>query len=422
MRLMIDRVEIFLKAGDGGPGVVSFRREKFVPRGGPDGGDGGRGGSIYLVATEDSSTLSAYRYKHHFKAEKGGHGSGKNQHGRKGKDLELTVPVGTLVERIEPAGPALLGDMVEAGERLLVARGGRGGWGNQHFKSPTNQAPQVAQGGQPGEEVHLRLDLKLIADVGVIGMPNAGKSSFVRTVSAARPRVADYPFTTLEPVLGVVELGYESFVIAEIPGLIEGASEGAGLGHEFLRHAERSRVFLHIVDGGRPSPLDDYRQVNHELAAYDRDLAERAQVVALNKVDDPVVASRRSELEDVFRAEGVDPWFISAASGENTDAVARELLRLVREAPEVVEERGLPVLRPRPSGRRFEVEAVDGEYRVSGVNVQVMAQMMDVRDDATRDEFVRQLERMGIAAALERAGIKPGDMVRVGDVAFEWAL
>jgi GTP-binding protein len=422
MRLMIDRVELFVKAGDGGPGVVSFRREKFVPRGGPDGGDGGRGGNIYLVATEDSSTLSAYRYKHHFKAEKGGHGSGKNQHGRKGKDLELAVPTGTIVQRIEGGEATVLADMTEAGQRVLVARGGRGGWGNQHFKSPTNQAPRVAQGGQAGEEAHLRLDLKLIADVGVIGMPNAGKSSFVRAVSAARPRVADYPFTTLEPVLGVVELGYESFVIAEIPGLIEGASEGAGLGHEFLRHAERSRVFLHIVDGGRPSPVEDYRQVNRELEAYEPALAERTQVLAINKIDDPAVAARRDKLEEAFRREGAEPWFISAASGENTEALAKELLRLVREVPETVEERGVQVLRPRPSGRRFQVSAVDGEYRVSGVNVQVMAQMMDVRDEATRDEFVRQLERMGIAAALEKAGVKPGDTVRVGDVAFEWAL
>ena len=419
---MIDRVEIFLKAGDGGPGVVSFRREKFVPRGGPDGGDGGRGGNIYLVASEDSSTLSTYRYKHHFKAEKGGHGSGKNQHGRKGKDLELTVPAGTVVQRVEGGEPVVLADLVEPGQRLLVARGGRGGWGNQHFKSSTNQAPQVAQGGQPGEEVHLQLDLKLIADVGVIGMPNAGKSSFVSMVSAARPRVADYPFTTLEPVLGVVELGYESFVVAEIPGLIKGAAEGAGLGHEFLRHAERSRVYLHIVDGGRPSPLDDYNQVNAELAAYDPRLAERPQMLAINKIDDPAVAARRGELENLFHAQGLVPWFISAATGENTDALAKELLRLVRETPEAVEERGETVLRPRPKGRRFEVEAVDGEYRVSGVNVQVMAQMMDVRDPATRDEFVRQLEKMGIARALERAGIQPGDTVRVGDTAFEWAL
>jgi GTPase len=419
---MIDRVDIFLKAGDGGPGVVSFRREKFVPRGGPDGGDGGRGGNIYLVASEDSSTLSAYRYKHHFKAEKGGHGSGKNQHGRKGKDLELIVPMGTIVQRVAGKSLEMLADLVEPGQKLLVARGGRGGWGNQHFKSSTNQAPRVAQGGQPGEEVRLRLDLKLIADVGVIGMPNAGKSSFVRAVSAARPRVADYPFTTLEPVLGVVELGYESFVVAEIPGLIEGAAEGAGLGHEFLRHAERCRVFLHIVDGGRPDPLEDYRQVNAELAAYEAALAERTQVLAVNKIDEPEVAARRAELEAMFKTEGVEPWFISAATGENTGELSKELLRLVREAPETVEERGVTVLRPRPRGRRFEVESVDGEYRVSGVNVQVMAQMMDVRDPATRDEFVRQLERMGVAAALERAGIQPGDTVRVGDVAFEWAL
>jgi GTPase len=306
---------------------------------------------------------------------------------------------------------------------VLVARGGRGGWGNIHYKSSTNQAPRVAQSGQSGEERQLRLDLKLIADVGVIGRPNAGKSSFVKAASAATPRIADYPFTTLEPVLGVAELGYESFVLAEIPGLIEGAAEGAGLGHEFLRHAERSTVFLHLVDGSRQDPLEDYRQVNNELQAYDPALLERRQIVAVNKVDVPEVAERRPALAEAFRAAGVEPRFISAAVGTGVQELLKELLAIVREVKtETVEERGVPVLRPRPAGRRFKIEREDGQFVVSGTNVEVMAQMMDVRHDETREEFVRQLQRMGIAAALEKAGIQPGDEVRVGPVSFEWGL
>lgn len=421
---MIDRAEIFLKAGDGGPGMVSFRREKFVPRGGPDGGDGGRGGSIHLVASENTSTLSDYRYKHHFKAEKGGHGSSRDKHGKKGKDLELAVPTGTSVWRLGDGADALLiADLVDEGQRVLVARGGRGGWGNVHFKSSTNQAPRVAQSGQLGEEAHLRLELKLIADIGVIGRPNAGKSSLVAALSSARPRVADYPFTTLEPILGVVDVGYESFVVAEIPGLIEGAAQGAGLGHDFLRHAERSRLFLHLVDGSREDPIADYHLVNEELRGYQPALARRRQVVVINKLDLPEVAQRRDALTRAFRGLEVEPWFISAAARTNLDALAKALLTAVRETPDdLAEQPGVPVLRPQPGGRRFRVERSNGRFKVSGVNLEVMAQMMDVRDEATREEFVRQLERSGVAAALERAGIEPGDSVSVGEVEFTWGI
>lgn len=420
---MIDRAEIFLKAGDGGPGIVSFRREKFVPRGGPDGGDGGRGGNIFLVASENTSTLSDFRYKHHFKAGNGGHGSGKNQHGKKGEDLELVVPTGTSVWKLDDGADHLVADLVEAGQRVMVTRGGRGGWGNIHFKSSTNQAPRVAQSGQAGEEVKLRLELRLIADVGVIGRPNAGKSSLVAALSSARPRVADYPFTTLEPVLGVVEVGYESFVLAEIPGLIEGAAQGAGLGHDFLRHAERSRLFLHLIDGSREDPIADMALLNEELRNYGHELEARRQIVAINKLDMPEVSSRRAELTRAFSAAGVEPWFISAAAGTNLDALKKELLTAVRAAPTVVvEEAGIPVLRPRPIGRRFRVEKSNGHYVVSGLNLEVLSQMMDVRDDATREEFVRQLERMGVAKALERAGAQPGDSVRIGGVELTWGL
>jgi GTPase len=420
---VIDRVELFLKAGNGGAGVVSFRREKFVPRGGPDGGDGGRGGNIYLQASPDSSTLSAYRHKHHFRAERGGHGSGKNQHGRKGKDLQLAVPLGTTVTRLDEGEPRVVADLLEAGQRVLVARGGRGGWGNQHFKSATNQAPQVAQSGQQGEDVHLLLDLKLVADVGVIGLPNSGKSTFVAAVSAARPRIADYPFTTLEPVPGVVELGFEAYVVAEIPGLIAGAAAGAGLGLDFLRHAERARLFLHLIDGSRPDPVGDYRLVNNELAAYDSRLAERRQLVAVNKVDLPHVSDRRDELKRHFAEDGVVPRFISAAARIGLDGLLREMLEAVKQEPlESVEERGVSILRPKPVGRRFEIKRRDGRYEVKGINVSALAGMMDVRDDATREEFIRQLEKMGVGAALRRAGIAAGDLVRIGEIEFSWAL
>ncbi|TMQ25495.1 MAG: GTPase ObgE [Deltaproteobacteria bacterium] len=324
----IDEVTIHLKAGDGGNGSAAFRREDRVPRGGPSGGDGGNGGSIILVADPGLSTLLDYRFRSHYAAERGEDGRNKDQYGASGDDLVLRVPVGTMI--LSDADGALLADLAEPGARFVVARGGTGGRGNIHFKTPWNQAPRTAEPGTPGEERTVRLELKLLADVGLLGYPNVGKSTFISRVSRARPRVADYPFTTLVPHLGVVQLSDERhFVIADIPGLIEGAAQGAGLGHQFLRHVERCRVLLHIVEatfttGPGRSPLHDFDVINSELAGYSQALAGKPQVVVLNKIDamasDEVIMHRRA-----FADRGVDLLTISAVTGAGIDAVLERL-------------------------------------------------------------------------------------------------
>jgi GTP-binding protein len=323
---MIDRIEIVVKGGNGGNGVVSFRREKFVPRGGPDGGDGGDGGSVVLVADRSVRTLKELGRRHIYRAERGGNGQGADKHGRRGESLVIRVPVGTQVSKVtDDGGREMIGDLVEEGQQLLVVRGGLGGWGNARFKSSTNQAPRIAQRGQEGEEAKLRLDLKLLADVGIVGLPNAGKSTLLSVISAARPKIADYPFTTLEPALGVVESGWERFVVADIPGLIEGAHTGAGLGLEFLRHIERTKVVVHLVDGSSTDPLKDYRTVNAELRQYGHGLAEREQILAINKVDILEVRERMGDLVETFRKAGAEPAFISAAAGEGVDELVQRM-------------------------------------------------------------------------------------------------
>jgi GTP-binding protein len=347
---MIDRVEIWVKAGNGGNGVVSFRREKFVPFGGPDGGDGGNGGSVFLVATRALSTLTHMRQRRHYRAQKGDHGKGKNRHGKKGNDVVLAVPLGTLVQRKEDNGKVTLADLTVEGQRVLVAKGGRGGWGNAHFATPTNQAPRIAQEGKPGEEWQLLLDLKLLADVGIIGYPNVGKSTLLSSVSKASPKVADYPFTTTEPVLGVVELGYRSFVLAEIPGLIEGAHQGRGLGHDFLRHIERTRVLIHLLDGSAEHPLSHLDKTNEELRLFNPALGEKLQLVAVNKIDLPSVRTRLPELRRMLG--GIEPpvYFISAATGEGIAELMNKTAELLQQGlpqPEA-EAAEFKVFRPKP--------------------------------------------------------------------------
>src|SRR3990170_8002147 len=313
--------------GPGGNGCVSFRREKYVPRGGPDGGDGGNGGSVVVMADGSVRTLKEIGRKSVYRAERGQHGQGSGKHGRRGEEAVLRVPVGTQVQAV--ASGELVADLDEAGKTVVVARGGLGGRGNTWFARAEYRAPRIAQRGQPGGERELQLDLKLLADVGLVGMPNAGKSTLLRAISAARPRVADYPFTTLEPSLGVVELGCERFVVADIPGMIEGAHRGAGLGLDFLRHIERTRLILHLVDGSRDDPLADMEAVNEELARYSEALAGREQIVAVNKLDLPEVRRRRAELARALAERGIEPSFISAAGGQGVpDLVARLGARL----------------------------------------------------------------------------------------------
>jgi len=349
---LIDRVEIYVKAGDGGNGVVGFRREKFVPLGGPDGGDGGNGGSVYLVGDGGVSTLLAFRYKKQFRAENGAHGKGKNMHGKRGEDLYIKVPLGTQVRlKTEASSGVLIADVVEQEQQVTVAKGGKGGWGNTHFATSTNQAPRTAERGKPGEEKRLVLDLKLIADAGIIGYPNAGKSTLLSAVSQARPKIADYPFTTLEPALGVVEMGYQSFVLADIPGIIEGAHEGRGLGLDFLRHIERTKALIHLVDGSSEDPVSDFNKVEAELVAYEATLKDRPRIIAVNKIDLPHVRARIPQLEREFQELGVSVHFISAASGEGARELMNKAWELVSKAPRLAprkQEEEFKVFRPRP--------------------------------------------------------------------------
>lgn len=323
----LDQAKIYVRSGDGGAGSVSFRREKYIEYGGPDGGDGGRGGDVFVECVEGLNTLIDYRFHQHFKAKTGMHGMGRNRSGGKGDDVVLKVPVGT--EILEEDNETVIADLTEPGQRLLLLKGGNGGFGNAHFKSSTNQAPRHANPGLQGEEKWIWLRLKLIADVGLVGMPNAGKSTLLAAVSAARPKIADYPFTTLHPNLGVVEIDGRGFVLADIPGLIEGAHDGVGLGDRFLGHVERTRTLLHLVDGTQEDPAEAYRVVRGELAAYGHGLDEKPEVVALTKVDalsDEIRAEKAAELE---AACGQPPLQLSSTSGENVDRTLRMLIRAI---------------------------------------------------------------------------------------------
>src|SRR3990172_6010933 len=378
----IDEAVIEVHAGDGGNGVVSFRREKYVPRGGPNGGDGGDGGNVVLTADGSVRTLRELGRRRTYRAERGQHGQGSDKHGRRGQDLLLRVPAGTEVWRLSDGREEKASDLSAAGQALIAARGGLGGWGNARFATAVNRAPRIAQRGQQGEEVRLRLDLKLLADVGIVGLPNAGKSTLLRAMSAARPKVAPYPFTTLEPSLGVVDSRWERFVVADIPGLIEGAHAGAGLGLDFLRHIERTRLIVHLVDGSSGDPCRDLEAVNEELSQYGHGLGERPQTVVINKIDLPEVAARREELGRLLGERGVEPMFISAAGGEGVAdlvLVLAEELRETEPAPQVEAE--VAVLRPRKAGSDLQVRREDGAFRVEGGRLAAVAEMMPLDTD-----------------------------------------
>lgn len=350
---MLDWVRIRVKAGDGGNGAVSFRHEKFVPFGGPDGGNGGNGGNVIIRVSPHLSDLSDYRRRRLFRAERGGNGRGKKMYGKNGEDLILTVPPGTLVFSIkEGCEDTLLADLKKLSEQVLVAKSGRGGRGNIFFKTSTNQAPQQAEEGKPGEEVVLVLEMRLIADAGIVGEPNAGKSTLLSAASAARPKIADYPFTTLEPMLGSVEVGLKTFVLTEIPGLIEGAHLGRGLGHAFLRHAMRTRVVIHLIDGGVSDPVTVMERLNKELALFSPALAAKPQLVAINKIDIPEVKERMPEIDRAFHDIGKNVFFISAAMGRGVKELMEETLRLIESIPGEMEEPAatelVKIFRPQP--------------------------------------------------------------------------
>lgn len=420
---MIDRVEIVVNAGNGGDGMVSFRREKYVPRGGPDGGDGGDGANVVFQADRSVRNLKELGRRRLYKALPGGKGQSSNKHGRNADDLVLKVPRGTQITRITEEGEEeLVGDLTEYGQRIIVAKGGSGGWGNTRFATSTHQTPRIAQHGQRGGEARLRLDLKLLADVGIIGLPNAGKSTLLAQISAARPKIGAYPFTTLEPNLGVIDVGWDRFVAADIPGLIEGAHEGAGLGLDFLRHIERTRLMIHLLDGGNEDPWSDMKTVNEELREYGRGIETRPQIVVVNKIDIPEVAERRAELVEGFHARSIEPRFMSAATGEGVSelmAAAATMLQEMRETELAPDETpsALPILRPKERGVRVRQE--DGGYCVEDERAVAFAEMMPIETDEGRAELWRRFQRWGVTGALRRAGAKHGDTVRLGRIELE---
>ena len=418
MSQFIDEVLVAVRSGKGGDGMVHFRREKFEPRGGPDGGDGGRGGDVVLEVEPRLRTLFHFRRSKHLHAANGEPGGVSKRTGKSAESLVAQVPPGTLV--YGAASGDLLGDLVEAGQTLVVARGGRGGRGNVHFATARNQTPRLAEKGEPGEELELRLELKLIADIGIVGVPNAGKSTLLAALSNAKPKIADYPFTTLEPNLGVAALDEDSsLVLADIPGLIEGAHEGVGLGHDFLRHIQRTRVLIHLLDGLAEDPLADLAQINSELALFDPDLGAKPQIVALNKIDLPDVQARWPDLESKLKTRGYEAMAISAVSGENARQVLGRAAQLLAELPPEPEE-DLPVYRPEPDPREFDV-APEGEgWRVSGRSLERAAAMTYWKHDQSVRRFQRILQRLGVGEALREQGVQDGDTVYIGDHEMEW--
>jgi GTP-binding protein len=422
MPIDVDEARIWVKAGDGGNGVVSFRREKFVPFGGPDGGDGGRGGSVYLVARQGISTLLDFTRQRHFKAERGGHGRGARQHGKAGEDLELGVPPGTHVT----SDDGFSADLVRPGDRVMVARGGRGGLGNTHFATSTQRTPRFAQKGEPGEERALDLELKTIAQAALIGEPNAGKSSLLAATSAARPQIGDYPFTTLSPNLGVAEAPSDAdqvFVLADVPGLIAGAHTGTGLGHRFLRHVERAPVLVHVVDASRPDAIEAYEVVRIELEAYKPELAVKPEIVAANKLDLPGAREGLKRLRQALPDRVVIGTSTMTNEGVPAllDAVAAALSSLPREDEDDTGVRVYTLSTAEDDG--FSVEAVEeGVYRVHGKRVERLVAMTDLASEEGTDHLQKQLERLGVFDALERAGVQVGDTVHIGQWETEWGV
>jgi len=422
--MFLDRVKIWARAGDGGAGAATFRREAHVPRGGPDGGDGGRGGSVYLEVDPGQTTLRDFRHAHHFKATPGGHGSGAKRHGRAGEDLRLAVPPGTAI--YDDASGELVGDLVATGQTVMVARGGRGGLGNVHFATATHRTPRHAQKGEPGEEHWLRLELRLIADIGLVGLPNAGKSTLLAALTAATPKIADYPFTTLEPNLGVFDLGEEDGrrpTIADVPGLIEGASDGAGLGHAFLRHVERTRILVHVIDGASRDPEWDYDVIRSELRAHDPVLLEKPIAVAFNKIDLAGATTAWPEFRRAREVEGLPVVAISAEGGEGIDdlrLLLASLLPSVEELAAPPEPSGVVVHRIEALGDGFTAVRDEDGFRVRGKRIERIAAQTNFENEESAERFQRDLARLGIDAELRRAGIVPGDMVRIGSVELEW--
>jgi len=424
-KMFIDQARVYVKGGDGGSGIVSFRREKYVPEGGPDGGDGGKGGDVIFQSDPGLRTLIDFRYQKHYKAPNGEHGKGSNMHGKNAKDIVIKVPLGTIVRDANTG--EILADFTKEGQSCVIVKGGRGGRGNARFKSNTNKAPRIAEKGEPGEEKWLELELKLLADVGLVGFPNVGKSTILSRVSAAKPEIANYHFTTLTPNLGVVSVGEgESFVLADIPGLIEGTHQGVGLGHDFLRHIERTRLLIHVLDvsgsEGR-DPLEDFIIINAELVAYSEKLGERKQLIAANKIDLPDAAKNLEKLTQVLGEKGYEIFPVSAVTGDGLD---RLMLRAAQLLKEIEVE---PFIEMAPAEKKvynaaleqpFTIRRVNDIVVIEGKQIERIVAMTDFSTDDSLQRFQRILKKMGVEDALQEIGIKEGEIVQIGDIEFEY--
>lgn len=418
----IDKTKIFIKAGNGGDGCAAFHREKFVPRGGPSGGDGGKGGDIVFVADPQIGTLLPFRYQRHFRAENGGKGLPEMCSGKNGEDLIVKVPIGTVVRDVETG--AVLADMSESGKEKRVLRGGRGGKGNTHFSTPTRQSPQFAQNGVVTEEHEVELELKTIADVGLVGLPSVGKSTILSVLTAAKPKIAAYHFTTLTPNLGVAERHGRSFVLADIPGLIEGAAEGAGLGHDFLRHIERTRMLVHVLDisgsEGR-DPLDDYDKINAELGKFSEALAALPQVIAANKTDIPGSEENLERLKDKLKGTGVEIFPVSAATVSGFEPMLDRVLQILDTLPPVLEYPEEDIEQEQRYTKGFRIErADDGAYVVTGGDAEMLLDTTDPNDEVSLRRFQQLLIKTGIIAALREMGAEEGATVRIGEWDFDF--
>ena len=421
--MFIDRARIFVQSGKGGDGMSSFRHEKFVPKGGPNGGDGGQGGNVVLVADRNVNTLVDFRFRRLFKAKPGGKGEGSNKYGRNAEDLLITVPLGTIVKDEETG--QVMADLSRDGQRAIVAKGGRGGRGNWHFRTSANRTPTFAERGEPGEERWLRLELKVLADVGLLGYPSVGKSSILRKVAAAQPEVAAYHFTTLNPILGVVNLpDHRSFVMADIPGLIDGASEGVGLGHDFLRHIERTKILIHVVDvsgiEGR-DPIEDYEKINAELAKYSEKLARKRQVVAANKIDLLGDSDNLERLMDYMTAHGVEVYPICAMTGEGMDKLLERVWTMLEEYVEEPDETTEEVVYKAQNKPDFEVKRDDdGAFVITGARIENLVAMTNFDDDQSLRRFQRIWRYMELDKLLQEHGIQDGNTVRIYSMEFEY--
>ena len=419
--MFTDQVEIQVRSGKGGDGMVHFHREKFITHGGPDGGDGGKGGDVVFEVRSTLNTLSSFRQNQKFKAEDGLRGGPSQMSGRYGKDLVIPVPPGTVVFNADTG--VILGDLTQPRQTLIICKGGRGGRGNQHFATSRNQAPRTAEKGEPYEEKRLRLELKLIADIGLIGVPNAGKSTLLSVLTNAKPKIAAYPFTTLEPNLGVAEIDVNTTVVlADIPGLIEGAAQGAGLGHDFLRHVQRTRVLIHLLDGLSDDPVADYSQINSELSLFDPNLAKKPQIVAFNKIDQPEVQERLADIQKKFKKLKVEFMTISALARTNTRDLLIKAHQLLAETPPIEEfEAPMPVYKPKEDPREFVVTREDGDkWRISGAAIERAAKMTYWEHDGSLRRFQKIMETLGVNEALKKAGVQEGDTVSIGDFELEW--